>query len=246
MMRTLGVFELTGCGGCALNIIFLYNKLFDVTQLYKIKEFHMASSYREEGSLDVALVSGSVSTQRDLDTLKYARENSRFLIAIGTCATHGNMQSSIEGSIEEKLERVYGTKESYMGALNSKPVTEYVKVDFAIPGCPYDKDELYQALILLAKGVEPAYKDYPVCVECKLNGYECVLVKRGIPCLGPLTVGGCNAICLRSGVGCIGCRGPLPKGANPAGEARILKELGYDDEYIRKKYKTFSGGGLKW
>jgi len=244
-MKTLGVFELTGCGGCALNIVFLYSKLFDIVSIYEIREFHMVSSYREDGPVDIALVSGSVSTQRDLDMLKYAREHSRFLMAIGTCATHGNMQSSVEGDIKKKLESI-GIEDNYMNALNSKPIVEYVKVDFALPGCPYDKDELYQALMLLAKGVEPVYKDYPVCVECKLNEYECVLVKRGIPCLGPLTVGGCNAICLRSGVGCIGCRGPLPKGANPASEARILRELGYDDEYIHKKFKTFGGGELKW
>lgn len=114
-------------------------------------------------------------------------------------------------------------------------------VDLAIPGCPYNKEELYQALMDMAKGIDPVRPDYPVCVECKLNEYECVLVKKGLPpCLGPITLGGCNAICIKSGLGCIGCRGPLPGEVNPASEYEILKSKGYDDEYIVRKFKTFA------
>jgi len=46
----------------------------------------------------------------------------------------------------------------------------------------------------------------PVCSECPLYGDEC-LVNQGIPCLGPLTVSGCDAECTRQGALCIGCRG---------------------------------------
>ncbi|MEM0004459.1 MAG: 2Fe-2S iron-sulfur cluster-binding protein [Desulfurococcaceae archaeon] len=46
----------------------------------------------------------------------------------------------------------------------------------------------------------------PVCSECPLYGEEC-LVKQGIPCLGPLTVAGCDAECTRQSAPCIGCRG---------------------------------------
>ena len=95
-MLKLGVFELTSCGGCALNILFLNEKFFDVLHFYEIKEFHMASSIRERDRLDVALVAGSISTRRELEILKRARDNSDFLVALGTCATHGGVQGSIE------------------------------------------------------------------------------------------------------------------------------------------------------
>ncbi|ASI98238.1 NAD(P)-dependent hydrogenase/sulfhydrogenase 2 subunit delta [Thermococcus celer] len=236
----LGVFELTDCGGCALNMLFLYERLFDLLEFYEIEEFHMATSLDGGTHYDVALVTGTVSTRRDLNLLKDVRNRSDYLIALGTCATHGSVQASVEMPIREKLKAVYGDGGNPMGALDSKPVVEYVAVDFALPGCPYDKEEVYQALIDIAKGVEPVRKDYPVCLECKLNEYECVLVKKGLPCLGPITYGGCNAVCLRSGLGCIGCRGPLPGEVNPAGEYEVLKSLGYDEEYILRKFKTFS------
>ncbi|MEM0025128.1 MAG: 2Fe-2S iron-sulfur cluster-binding protein [Zestosphaera sp.] len=46
----------------------------------------------------------------------------------------------------------------------------------------------------------------PVCSECSLREHSC-LVLKGIPCLGPLTVAGCEAECPRRGSPCIGCRG---------------------------------------
>lgn len=62
----LGVFELTDCGGCALNFLFLYERLFDVLEFYEIEEFHMAT--RLEGRhFDVGLVTGTVSSHRDLE-----------------------------------------------------------------------------------------------------------------------------------------------------------------------------------
>lgn len=48
----------------------------------------------------------------------------------------------------------------------------------------------------------------PVCSECPLYGNSC-LALRGEPCLGPLTVAGCNADCTKKGLVCIGCRGPI-------------------------------------
>lgn len=46
----------------------------------------------------------------------------------------------------------------------------------------------------------------PVCSECPLREHSC-LVLNGTPCLGPLTVAGCNAECPKRGSPCIGCRG---------------------------------------
>jgi len=240
----LGVFELTDCGGCALNLLFLYERFLDLLEFYELCEFHMATSASREGHLDVALVTGTVSTRRDLEVLKKARNHSDYLVTLGTCATHGSVQGSVEGGVREKLKSVYGMETNPMGALETKPVVEFVSVDLALPGCPYNKYEAYQALMDIARGVEPVRKDYPVCVECKLNEYECVLVKKGLPCLGPVTRGGCNAACVRLGLGCIGCRGPLGGEMNPSAEYDILKDLGYDDEYIRNRFKTFARWGI--
>ncbi|MCS7111591.1 MAG: 2Fe-2S iron-sulfur cluster-binding protein [Ignisphaera sp.] len=59
-------------------------------------------------------------------------------------------------------------------------------------------------LVSLAK--EMLIEGIPVCSECPLYGELCLLSYR-IPCLGPLTIAGCNAECTKLGAPCTGCRG---------------------------------------
>jgi coenzyme F420-reducing hydrogenase gamma subunit len=60
----------------------------------------------------------------------------------------------------------------------------------------------------LSAGVQPRLPSHPVCVDCKRRGIVCVMVAKGIPCLGPVTRTGCGAICPTMGRDCYGCFGP--------------------------------------
>ena len=63
-------------------------------------------------------------------------------------------------------------------------------------------------LLLLTK--EYGIEGIPVCAECPLYGEDC-LIRKGYPCLGPLTIAGCGAPCLKKYALCIGCRGPVTR-----------------------------------
>ena len=110
------------------------------------------------------------------------------------------------------------------------PVWKVVKVDYTVPGCPINGDEFYRVISDLAFGRAPKIPLRPVCFECQTSGYECLL-QKGEPCLGPVTLGGCRAICLRSKRFCYGCRGPLA-GAGP----QITKHLKNLEKLVGKKY----------
>ena len=86
-------------------------------------------------------------------------------------------------------------------------------VDFEMRGCPIDGRQLIELLTAVATGRRPQLPDQAVCLECKRRGFECVVVTRGEPCLGPVTQTGCGAICPGMGRGCYGCFGPR-EGAN--------------------------------
>lgn len=64
------------------------------------------------------------------------------------------------------------------------------------------------ALLELCK--EYGVEGVPVCAECSLHE-ECCLLANGEVCLGPLTVAGCNGICMHSNRSCEGCRGPVTR-----------------------------------
>lgn len=239
----IGIFSLTGCGGDQLMILNLETVLLDVLSNFDIKDFQEGSSYREETELDIALVEGSVSTETDLKTLKKIRKRSKMLIALGDCAIGGCVQAMRNGqmSMAEKMRKVYGVDEDYYDVLEPKGLARHVKVDLEVPGCPIEKDEIALAITSLLHGDMPEEIDYPVCVECKLNGYLCVLVEKGMPCLGPMITAGCDARCPRLGLDCVGCRGPIKDETNAAAELDVLLEKGYDETYIINRLRFFAG-----
>lgn len=239
----IGVFSLTGCGGDQLMILNFEDVLLELLSRFDIKSFQEASSYHEETDLDIAFVEGSVSTKIDLKKLEEVREKSKMLIAIGNCAIDGCVQAMRNSQMDtaERMKKVYGVEENLYDVLEPKGLAEYVKVDLEIPGCPIEKDEIFRAITSLLHGDIPEQIDYPVCVECKLKGYPCVLVEKKMPCLGPIIKAGCGARCPSLGLDCIGCRGPIKDETNADAELETLLKKGYDEKYIINRLRIFGG-----
>jgi sulfhydrogenase subunit delta len=239
----VGIFSLTGCAGDQLQILNMEDELLDLVSHIHIVDFQEGSSHKEEGPIDVAFVEGSVSTETDLKHLKEIRERSKILIAFGNCAVEGGIQAmrNDEGSIDARLKDVYGVETGFFDAKLSKPLSSYVEVDLNIPGCPVEKEETLRAITSLLHGDLPPSFTYPVCVECKLNEYPCVIVESGKPCLGPVIRAGCDARCPGLGLDCIGCRGPVDSASGFAAEFSMLLEKGYSKEFILNRLRVFSG-----
>ena len=89
-------------------------------------------------------------------------------------------------------------------------------------------------------GRKPNIPTYSVCVECKRRGTPCLMVARGIPCLGPVTQAGCDALCPAYGRGCFGCFGPM-ESANVASLGEWWRGLGVDDRTLVDALRGFSG-----
>jgi len=239
----LGIFSLTGCGGDQLMILNMEEQLLALLDRFFIVDFQEGSSVKEDGPIDIALVEGSVSTETDIKHLKEIRERSKTLIAFGNCAIDGCIQAmrNNQTSLEEKLRDVYNVKPGFFDAVDPKGIGEYVKVDYSIPGCPVEKNEVLTAITSLLHGDSPLRYNYPVCVECKLKEIPCVIVEKNLPCLGPVISAGCDARCPELGLDCIGCRGPVEGGGNIPAEYKMLLDHGYDKEFILNRLRFFGG-----
>ena len=90
----IGIFELTGCAGDALLIVDCEDELVNIFTAADIEVFLMAKSDNRHGPLDVALVEGSVSTEKEKEELLHVRKNAKMLIAIGNCACVGGIQAA--------------------------------------------------------------------------------------------------------------------------------------------------------
>lgn len=237
----VGIFGLTSCAGDQLAIINCEDELLDIVGAVELKSFVMGQSENDDSDLDVALVEGAVVTEEDEETLRRVRENSKILVAIGTCASWGGIPAS--GNVYERKDlyrEVYGTEQDlFKCGKMTLPLKEIVRVDFFVSGCPIEKDQILRTIGSLLHGELPLLPTYPVCTECRFKENRCLLVETGALCCGPITRAGCGARCPSHSLPCKGCRGPVDE-ANIASEFNILKEKGWTARDVVNAFRTFS------
>ncbi len=241
----IGIFELTGCAGDALLIADCEEELVNIFSAADIEVFLMAKSDNRHGELDVALVEGSVSTDKEKEELLDIREKSKAVVAFGNCACVGGIQAAFLDNEEWKknLEQVYGShKFSHLRPVQSQPIDAFVPVDFYLPGCPVGKEQFLSTFNRLLRGNPPELFRFPVCVECKWQENDCLL-NRDLICLGPLTRAGCGSVCPNHNIPCFGCWGPTEE-ANRTSEYQLLIEKGFDATAVRSRMGNYSGARI--
>ena len=241
MKPRIGIFGLSGCWGEQIVILNCEDDLLDLVGAVDIVDFLGGSSVNDkEGPLAIAFVEGSVGSVREEASLKRIRERASLLVACGSCACFGGVAAMDSGVPRDDLARaVYGSGHPAYDLSPHRPISDVVKVDVAIPGCPMEKDEFLRAVANLLNGDLPQPVAYPVCTECKMHEQDCLLVSRGVPCAGPVTSAGCGARCPSYFVACIGCRGPVDE-ANFVSMEAILAKSGFSEQDIWNRLKTFA------
>lgn len=233
----LAVFKFSSCDGCQLSLLDLEDELLELSGAVEIRYFLEASSAPQRGPYDLALVEGSVSTAEDVRRIGRIRRSSHHLVSIGACATAGGIQALRNfGDLGSIAGAVYPRPRQLKVLATSTPISEHVKVDFELPGCPVDRHQLLEVVVAFLHRRRPVIPSHSVCVECKLRGTECVVVARGIPCMGPITRAGCGAICPAYGRGCYGCFGPAET-VNADSLAERWRQLGDRGEDVHRRFR---------
>ena len=215
----VGVVKLTSCDGCQLTILDLEDELLAITERFDIIDFPEATSDRSAGPYDILFVEGSISDPDQVERIHDLRARTRLLVVIGACATAGGIQAMRNwGAVDDWASSVYPDPSLIRVLDRVTPVSDHVKVDAELRGCPISPEQLREFLAALLVGRRPQLPDEAVCLECKRRGYPCVIVAGGLACLGPVTRSGCGALCPAFGRGCYGCFGPR-EAANGAGLA---------------------------
>ncbi|MGD0309895.1 MAG: NADH:ubiquinone oxidoreductase [Acidobacteriota bacterium] len=247
MKPKIGIFGLSGCWGEQIIILNCEDQLLDIVGATEIVDFLGGSSVNDEESpLAIAFVEGSVANGREEEQLRRIRERAEMLVACGTCACFGGVAAmDAEQPREQVICQVYGADAavSAWDIRPHRPLADFVKVDVAIPGCPMEKTDFLRATASLLNGDLPQLPAYPVCLECKMNENDCLLISRGLPCAGPITSAGCGARCPGYNVVCIGCRGPVEE-CNIMSLQKILEAKELKAAEIRCKLRTFAAPAL--
>ena len=238
---TVAVYKFSSCDGCQLTLLNMEDELLDLAGAIDIAMFLEATRAEKPGPYDISIVEGSVTTPHEAERIKEIREQSKILIALGTCATTGGIQALRNfADADEYANTVYAHPEYLHYLKTSKPMSEYVHVDYELSGCPVNKAQVIEVIVALLNNRRPNLPAYPVCMECKRRGTVCVLVAHGVPCLGPGTLAGCGAICPANGRGCYGCFGPT-KEPNVNSLTHILTGIERYPGEATRLYRGFSG-----
>ena len=237
--KKIGIFSLTSCSGCQMEILNFNQELIELMETFDIIHFPMLKEENEKGPYDIAVVEGSVTNEKEVKKIKDIRKKSKFLVALGTCASFGGIPQLKDFLDEKSVEKEVYDSERNVSSIRVSGIGRYVDVDYFLHGCPINKGDFLRLFNALSIGKVPKQINYPVCVECRKKGNVCLL-QQGKPCMGPLTFAGCDAQCPSQGIACIGCRGPVDN-ANVAAEARLLEKHGYKEKDIERYFKTFAG-----
>jgi len=237
----LAVFKFASCDGCQLTLLDCEDELLAIADAVEIAYFVEARSQMLDGPYEVTLVEGSITTDEEIQRIKEVRRKSQLLVSIGACATAGGIQALRNWTeVDNYVQTVYARPE-YIDTLDrSRPISDFVHVDFELRGCPINKGQLIELVTSLLIGRKPRVPKHSVCLDCKRRGTVCVMVAQGIPCLGPATQSGCNALCPAYNRGCYGCFGPTDP-VNPNSLGDLFIELGLSREDVSRSFRSFNG-----
>ncbi len=236
----VAIIALTSCEGCQFVLLDQGKRFLDWLKQVDLEEFRLLEDKpMPQGNYDLCIVEGTPITKANIELLQEMRQRSKLLVVLGNCAALGGVWEIKNYKLKGKTIKQVYKNHSQVENPTIKEVDNFVKVDLTISGCPINGDEAIEALNQLLLGRMMMPPQNPVCNECQTHGYQCLLQKGEI-CLGPITLGGCQAVCLKSKQACWGCRG-LFEGAQIDNFLNYLKKH-FTLEQINQTLEVF---GLK-
>jgi len=271
----LALYWAASCGGCEIAVLAVNEKILDVAAAFDIVLWPVAIDAKvrdvekmPDGSIDVCLFNGGIRTSENEYMAQLLRRKSKVLVAFGSCAQEGCIPGLANLSSREEIFRtVYDEGPSLDNPAKTRPqpqsevpegtlhlpifyetlrtLGQTVPVDYYLPGCPPEAENIWTAVTAILSGNLPAPgsvigSDTTVCQECprtreekkikkfyrtweKIPDETTCLLEQGILCCGIATRAGCGALCPQVNSPCIGCHGPT-EGVHDYG-ARLMTAL---------------------
>lgn len=269
----LAMYWASSCGGCEVALANIHEAILEVDAHFdfmfcpclldtKRKDLEALP----DGDIFLTLFNGSLRSAENVEMAELLRRKSQLFVAFGSCAATGGIPAlANQHGISHLLSTAFCTAPSMDNPEQLIPgsrcqvpdgelelpaflnrvlaVHEAVSVDYTMPGCPPEPEQIIAVLRHVASGAPlPASgsllgcTNRAVCDECPrekrstltaqlVRPYEAspepgwCLVEQGFVCLGSATRGGCQALCPAVAMPCSGCYGALDRDADPGAAA---------------------------
>ena len=117
-----------------------WKKIFDFRHVNVLKSKNILDE------LDIAFVEGAIVSQDHINKLKEIREKSKKIIAIGACAVIGMPAGQRNYFNEEQKQEIEFLIARFKALPKVLKVSDVVKVDAEVPGCPMDPDKFLEVV----------------------------------------------------------------------------------------------------
>lgn len=125
-----------------------WKKLFDFRHARILKSKNVLDE------LDIAFIEGAIASEEEAEKVREIRARSKKLVAVGACAVTGIPGGQRNFFNEEQKQNIQPLLERFKALPKVLKVSEVVKVDMEIPGCPMDPDDFLKKLNSLIKTLE--------------------------------------------------------------------------------------------
>jgi F420-non-reducing hydrogenase small subunit len=259
----VGMYWAASCGGCDVSLLDIHEKILDVVAVADLVFWPCAMDFKvhhveamPDGHLDLAFITGAVRNSENEHMVKLLRRKAKLVCAFGSCAHMGGIPGLANFWDRESIfKTVYKENPSTENPKGTVPLESFkapegeltlphfydtvktlgqtIEVDYFLPGCPPNPDQIATVIGLIATGKAPARgsvvgaSERAMCEECtrkktelKFKSFkrrhlthpdpEVCFMEQGIICVGAATRAGCGWRCIGSNMPCRGCYGPLP------------------------------------
>jgi F420-non-reducing hydrogenase small subunit len=266
------------CGGCEVAFVNIHEKILDFHDNFELVFCPCLVDTKKkdveampDNTIDIAFFNGAIRTSENEEMAHILRKKAKVLIAYGACAYEGGIPALsnlttkeatfnaayIDNPTIDNENKIFPKTKTQVpeGELtlpefyeDAKKLKDCVDVDYYIPGCPPESEQVWNIINAIIQGAELPPKgsvigagESAVCDECKrtkkdmkvkrfYRTYEKIpdpeqcLLEQGFICMGPATRSGCGALCPQVNMPCIGCYG-TPDGVDDQG-AKMTAALG--------------------
>lgn len=138
----IGWFTFTCCEDSTILMTELLNQYWqEWTKYLDFKYAKVLRNSTQIGPMDIAFVEGAISSDKQTQKLKQIRSLAKTLVAIGACAVIGQPAAQRNDFDPDRLKAIKPILEKFHYSDKVQKLSDIVKVDHQIPGCPMDEQK---------------------------------------------------------------------------------------------------------
>jgi sulfhydrogenase subunit delta len=134
----VGWFSFTCCEDSTILLTELLNDYLD--EWKKVVEFRYIRPLKSNNAindLDVAFIEGAVSSDTQAAEVKKIRDNAKYVVAVGSCATTGLPSATRNDFADDMItERIQWYLDHFDYSKKVRKLEDVIKIDDSVGGCP--------------------------------------------------------------------------------------------------------------